>query len=40
MLKRDYSDNPQVRDIVKELEAFEKKIDRMSLNKSFVNERP
>jgi len=38
LLKRDYPDNPQVRDIVKELEAFEKKIDRMSLDKGFVNE--
>jgi hypothetical protein len=38
LLKRDYPDNPQVRDIVKELEAFEKKIDRMSLDKDSVNE--
>lgn len=38
VLKRDYSDNPEVRDLVKELEAFNKKIDRMSLGKSFVSE--
>ena len=38
LLKRDYPDDPQAQDIVKELEAFVKKIDRMTLDKNFVNE--
>jgi short-subunit dehydrogenase len=29
LLKRDYSDDPQIRDLVKELETSNKKIDRM-----------
>ncbi|NAZ13383.1 MAG: hypothetical protein GU359_04430 [Desulfurococcales archaeon] len=38
LLKKDYSDDPQAQDIVKELEAFDKKIDRMILDKNYVNE--
>jgi len=38
LLKRDYSDDPQARDLVKELETFNKKIDITILDKNFVNE--
>ena len=38
LLKRDYSDDPQARDLVKELEVFNKKIDITILDKNFVNE--
>jgi len=38
LLKRDYPDNPQARDLVKELETFNKKIDITILDKNFVNE--
>jgi len=38
VLKKDYPDNPQAQDIVKELETFNKKIDITILDKNFVNE--
>jgi hypothetical protein len=38
LLKRDYPDNSQAQDLIKELETFNKKIDRMSLDKDSVNE--
>jgi len=38
LLKKDYSDDPQAQDIIKELEAFNKKIDITILDKNFVNE--
>jgi len=38
LLKKDHSDDPQAQDIIKELEAFEKKIDITILDKNFVNE--
>jgi hypothetical protein len=38
LLKRDYPDNSQAQDLIKELETFNKKIDRMSLDKGSVNE--
>ena len=36
MLKRDYPDNPQAQEIVKELEAFDREIEKTGLVKSFV----
>lgn len=38
LLKRDYPDNSQAQDLIKELETFNRKIDRMILGKNFVNE--
>jgi hypothetical protein len=38
LLKKDYSDDPQAQDIIKELETFNKKIDITILDKNFVNE--
>ncbi|MDT7889983.1 MAG: hypothetical protein RQ885_13555 [Desulfurococcales archaeon] len=40
VLKKDYSDNPQAQDIVKELETFNKKIDITILDKNFYMKRP
>jgi len=36
LLKRDYPDNPQAQEIVKELEAFDREIEKTGLVKSFV----